>query len=181
MRTAAHPDADPSGISVMPAVTSEAGFSAYAAALDFLAQRYSRPNGKYGRKDYRVVHNEFNAGWVWTNAGDKSVLMYMDLYQRSMRAAYLIARQYNPHARVLISLVHHWNEKSAARLNAGKEMLGILADYSRAKGDFDWSVAFHPYPQSLFEPGVHRDVPLSQIGEQSRRGRHTSRPAQVPG
>ncbi len=158
VRTVAYPDADPSGIFVMPAVTGEAGLSAYAAALDFLAQRYSRPDGQYGRIHHWIMHNEINAGWVWTNAGEKSVLRYMDLYQRSMRTAYLIARQYDPHARVFISLEHHWNEKSAARLYAGEEMLEILADYSRAEGDFDWSVAFHPYPQSLFEPRVWLDT-----------------------
>ncbi len=158
VRTVAHPDADPSGIFVMPAVTSEAGLAAYAAALDFLARRYSRPTGQHGRIHHWILHNEINAGWIWTNAGDKSVLLYMDLYHRSMRAAHLIARQYDPWSRVFISLDHHWNEKADPHIYAGREMLELLADYSRAEGDFDWSVAFHPYPQNLFEPRVWRDA-----------------------
>src|SRR5205085_12251815 len=110
-----------SGIFVMPAVTSEAGLSAYAAALDFLARRYSLADGAHGRIHHWILHNEVNAGWVWTNAGEKSVLLYMDLYQRSMRTAYLIARQYNPWARVFISLEHHWNVTTDSHLYSGRE------------------------------------------------------------
>ena len=160
VRTVSYPDADPSGIFVMPDVSSEEGLSAYAAALDFLARRYSGTEGEHGRIHHWILHNEVNAGWVWTNAGEKSVLMYMDLYERSMRTAYLIARQYNPWSRVFISLEHHWTQPTA-HLYAGKEMLEILADYSHVEGDFDWAVAFHPYPQNLFEPKVWQDTEVT--------------------
>ena len=158
VRMEAHPDADPSGIFAMPAVSTRDGVAAYTAALNFLARRYGRPDGRYGRIHHWIMHNEVNAGWTWTNAGDKSVLLYMDLYERSMRAAYLIARQYNPRARVFISLEHHWTEKPSLHSYAGKEMLEILAKYSHAEGDFDWGRAFHPYPQNLFDPRVWRDT-----------------------
>ncbi|MDQ3814044.1 MAG: DUF5722 domain-containing protein, partial [Armatimonadota bacterium] len=152
----AHPDADPSGIFAMPNVSSEEGLEAYAAALDFLARRYSQPDNTYGRIHHWIMHNEVNAGWVWTNAGDKTALLYMDLYHKSMRTAHLIARQYNPHAQVFISLEHHWM-KPNARIYGGRDLLDLLLDFSRAEGDFDWAVAFHPYPQNLMVPRVWED------------------------
>lgn len=152
----AHPDADPSGIFVMPNVSSEEGLSAYAAALDYLAQRYSRPDAKYGRIHHWIMHNEVNAGWVWTNAGDKTPLLYTDLYHRSMRVAQLIARQYNSHSKAFISLEHHWNMRPT-HIYAGREILDLLLDFSAAEGDFDWAIAFHPYPQNLFDPRVWAD------------------------
>lgn len=153
----AHPDADPAGIFAMPNVSSTDGVRAYAAVMDFLAKRYSRLDGKYGRIHHWILHNEINAGWVWTNAGDKSALLYMDLYQRSMRLVSLIAHQYDSHAKVFISLEHHWTMKPDAHFYAGKELLELLALFSRAEGDFDWAIAFHPYPQNLFDPRVWQD------------------------
>lgn len=156
-RRVAHPDADPSGIFVMPDVSSEAGLTAYAAALDYLAQRYSRPDAKYGRIHHWIMHNEVNAGWIWTNAGEKTPLLYTDLYHRSMRVAQLIARQYNSHSKAFISLEHHWNIRPT-HIYAGREILDLLLDFSAAEGDFDWAIAFHPYPQNLFDPRVWADT-----------------------
>lgn len=157
-RTLAHPDADPSGIYVMPNLTSGPGVSAYAAALDFLARRYSRPDNRYGRIHHWILHNEVNSGWIWTNAGEKTALLYMDLYHRSMRVAHLIARQYNPHAQVFISLEHHWTLRPSPRFYAGRDLLDLLLRFSAVEGDFDWAVAFHPYPQDLFNPRVWEDT-----------------------
>lgn len=153
----AHPDADPAGIFAMPDVSSEAGQTAYAAVMDFLAERYSRADGRYGRIHHWILHNEVNAGWVWTNAGEKSALRYMDLYVRSMRTAHLIARQYDRHAQAFISLEHHWNIVAQPNFYTGRDLLEKLAEFSRVEGDFDWGIAFHPYPQSLFNPRVWED------------------------
>lgn len=152
----AHPDADPSGIFAMPDVSSEAGLQAYAAGLNFLAERYSRPDGKYGRIHHWIMHNEVNAGWIWTNAGEKTPLLYMDLYHKSMRAAQLIARQYDPNSKAFISLEHHWLSPNS-RIYAGRELMDLLLDFSHTEGDFDWALAFHPYPQNLFVPRVWED------------------------
>lgn len=153
---AAHPDADPSGIFVMPNVSSEDGLKTYAAAMNFLVERYSRPDNRYGRIHHWILHNEVNAGWIWTNAGDISPLLYTDLYHRSLRIAQLVARQYDPHAQAFISLEHHWNMRPT-HIYAGREILDLLLDFSHAEGDFDWAIAYHPYPQNLFDPRVWAD------------------------
>lgn len=80
-----HPDFDPAGIYTMPNMTTLESLNLYAAAIDFLAERYSRPDKKYGRVHHWIAHNEVDAGWVWTNAGIKTPLRFMDIYIKSMR------------------------------------------------------------------------------------------------
>ncbi|MGH8024058.1 MAG: DUF5722 domain-containing protein, partial [Limisphaerales bacterium] len=73
-RQLAYPGATPAGIYVMPNLTSRDGFMAFAAALDFLCQRYSRPHGRHARIDNWILGNEVDSGWVWTNAGEQTAL-----------------------------------------------------------------------------------------------------------
>jgi len=156
-RTIAHPDADPAGIYVMPNLTTAEGVAAYGAALNFLAERYSRPDGKYGRIHHWIIHNEVNSGWVWTNMGHKSALRYMDVYHKSMRMAQLIAWQFDPDAKVYISLEHHWDSVFNPHCYRGKEMLELLLEFGRAEGDFPWALAYHPYPEDLRNPRAWDD------------------------
>ena len=157
----AYPHADPAGIYAMPNLTSAAGLQVYAAMIDFLAQRYSHPDKEFGRIHHWIIHNEVDAGWVWTNAGNKSELTFMDMYIKSMRTVYLIARQYNPHARVYISLTHFWNQTEDKHFYLPHQMLDELVQFSHIEGDFDWSIAYHPYPESLFKPRTWEDTKVS--------------------
>ena len=155
-RLIAHPDAEPAGIFAMPDVSHAQGVQAYAAALDLLSGRYCDPTSTHGRIHHWILHNEVNAGWIWTNAGEKTPLVYMYLYQRSMRIAQLVARTRNRYTQSWISLEHHWNMQ-LDHIYRGRELLDILAQFSRVEGDFDWGIAFHPYPQDLFNPRVWED------------------------
>ena len=147
-----HPDFDPAGIYTMPNMTTLESLNLYAAAIDFLASRYNRPDKKYGRIHHWIAHNEVDAGWVWTNAGIKTPLRFMDIYVKSMRLLYYTARKYNPHAEVLITLTHYWQSRHNEYCYPSAQLLELLVDYTQAEGDFKWGVAHHPYPQSLFEP-----------------------------
>jgi len=156
-----HPDCDPAGIYSMPNLTSPEGVQYYAAVLDFLADRYSRPDKKYGRLHHYIIHNEVDAGWVWTNAGDKTAWVFMDLYHKSMRMSHNIARKYNANSKVFISLTHYWNWTSNPRFYHSKELLEQLLEFSKAEGDFEWAIAQHPYPESLREPKTWLDKKVS--------------------
>jgi hypothetical protein len=156
-----HPDCDPAGIYSMPNVTTPKGVQYYAAILDFLADRYSKPDKKFGRIHHWIIHNEVDAGWVWTNAGNKKALVFMDLYHKSMRMSYNIARAYNPNSKVFISLTHYWNWTSNKKFYHSKELLEQLIDFSNAEGDFEWAIAHHPYPESLREPKTWLDKKVS--------------------
>ena len=157
IRDAAHPDADPGGLYVMPNFTTRAGVEAYAAAMNFVAERYSRPDGKYGRIHHYILHNEINTGFYWTNAGAKNIVTYLDLYQKSMRLTHLIARQYDPHAKPLISLDHSWTAMPDPRSYPARDLLELLVKFSRVEGDYDWGIAFHPYAQDLVNPRTWQD------------------------
>lgn len=152
-----HPDMDPAGIYSMPNMTNPESVDCYAAALDFLASRYSRPDKKYGRLNHWIMHNEVDAGWEWTNMGEKTAAIFMDTYIKSMRLCYAIARKYNPHSEVFITLTHYWGWTSHPRFYPSKDLMEILIQYSKAEGDFEWAMAQHPYPESLVEPKTWLD------------------------
>ncbi|MES2438671.1 MAG: DUF5722 domain-containing protein [Verrucomicrobiota bacterium] len=152
-----HPDANREGIFSMPNVTSADGISLYGAVLNLMAERWSRPDGKYGRVHHWIMHNEVDAGWVWTNAGEKVAITYLDLYQRSMRLMDLIARQYDPNSRTFISLTHFWAGAGDTRWYGSKRLIDLLVEFTKSEGDFPWALAYHPYPQDLFNPRTWED------------------------
>lgn len=157
IKVAGHPHAEPVGLYVMPNFTTQEGVQAYAAAMNLIAERYSRPDGKYGRVHHWIMHNEINSGFYWTNAGDKTDLTYLDLYQKSMRVAWLLAGQYDAHAKPLISLEHGWTLKLDPRAYAGRALLEYLVQFSRKEGDFPWGIAYHPYAEDLRNPRTWED------------------------
>jgi len=154
-----HPDYDPRGIYSMANVTSPEGVFHYAMLIDFLASYFSTE--EHGYIHYWIIHNEVDAAWVWTNCGKKAPETMMDYYVKSMRIVYGTARQYNPKAQVMISLTHFWNKRNshgpADAMYAPRELMDILADHSRVEGDFDWGLAYHPYPHNLRNPQVWND------------------------
>jgi hypothetical protein len=153
-----HPGCTPDGKYAMANVVQREGWNQYAAALDFLAQRYTRPDRKYGRITHWILHNEVDAGWIWTNAGEIPMQTYLDLYYRSMRTAQGVIRRYGDAGDVLISLTHYWTSTHNAQCYSPKEMLDLLAKRSRQEGDFDWGLAYHPYPQNLRDPRTWLDT-----------------------
>lgn len=152
-----HPDAVAPGIYSMANVTTPEGVEYYAALIAFLAERYSQPDRAHGRITHWIVHNEVDAGWVWTNCGKREAASYMDLYHKSLRTVYYAARQYNPNAKVFISLTHYWTARHHGLCYPGREMLELLNAFSKAEGDFEWGVAHHPYPEDLRNPRVWED------------------------
>ncbi|WP_323403983.1 DUF5722 domain-containing protein [Proteiniphilum sp.] len=150
-----HPDFTSEGIYTMPNMTTDEGVNCYAAALDFLASRYNRVDNAYGRIHKWIMHNEVDAGLTWTNMGRKPMLNYLDTYLRSMRICHNITRQYDEHSEVMGSFTHSWVEP--VELYSSREMLTALQQFSNLEGDFQWGVAYHPYPQDLNEPKTWMD------------------------
>lgn len=157
-----HPDYQAPGIFTMPNVATDDGLVTYAAALDVLARRYNQPDGAHGRIHHWIAQNEVDADRTWTNAGEKTTLEYIDLYYKSLRTIDLVVRQYDAHARALVSLTHAWTGISEAHGHRPRGMLELLLRFSRAEGDFDWGLAHHPYPQSLLEPATWNDADAHQ-------------------
>ena len=153
-----HPSFTSEGIYTMPNMTTPASVNCYAAALDFLASRYCRSDNSYGRIHHWIMHNEVDAGLAWTNMGEKPMLVYTDTYIKSMRLCYNIARKYDANSEVFGSFTHSWAEPAGSKYYVTKDMLKTLQDYSDAEGDFQWGLAYHPYPQDLNEPKIWNDT-----------------------
>ena len=137
----------------MPNLTEAASVNLYAAALDYLAARYD--GGVFGRINHWILHNEVDCAEEWTNMGNQPEAIYMDAYVKSMRICYLTARKYDSHSSALISLTHCWNRADGQY--APKSLLADLDAHCKAEGDFFWGVAYHPYPQNLFNPDFWSD------------------------
>ena len=153
-----HPDYNSAGIFTMPNLTTAESTAAYTLALNLLAKRYSRADGKYGRMHHWIMHNEVDMGFVWTNCGTRPELVFFDQYYRSMRLAHAILRRQDQNAQVFISLTHHWAETGdPATCFPSLNLLNHLLTLSKAEGDFEWGLAHHPYPASLLEPKTWLD------------------------
>ena len=133
----------------------------FTTTMEFCAERWSRPDKKYGRVAGYIMGNEVNSHWWWANMGRVTMEEFAEDYLRTMRLAYDAVRRQSSWGRVYMSLEHHWNIRYAAgnELQAfpGRAFLDYFARRARAGGDFDWHVAFHPYPENLFEPRFWRD------------------------
>ncbi|WOO43298.1 DUF5722 domain-containing protein [Rubellicoccus peritrichatus] len=154
-----HPDYIDAGIYSIANFTIEEGTDAYRAAVAFLAERYSRPDKKYGWVTHWIVFNEVDFGWVWTNMGEQPEAIYFDTYQKALRLTWLETRRFNPTSEVFISLTHHWDYGPADSFRSypPRSLLDRLATYSSQEGDYQWGVAYHPYPQRLFYPRTWED------------------------
>ncbi len=144
-----HPDFNGVAPYTMPNMTTIEATNCYAAALDFLAERYSAPNMRIA---HWIIHNEVDGGSHWTNMGDKPIATFMDTYLRSMRMCYNIVHQYDQHSEVFISFSHGWNIAAGGGWYKVRDMLDFMNQFSEAEGDFFWSLACHSYPAQLGNP-----------------------------
>ncbi|MEY2408454.1 MAG: hypothetical protein QOF48_1124 [Verrucomicrobiota bacterium] len=151
---------------------TEEGRRAFTATMEFCAERWSRPDKKFGRVAGYIMGNEVNSHWWWANMGRVTMEVFADDYLRTMRLAHDAVRRESSWARVYISLEHHWNIRYAAgnerQAFAGRAFVDYFARRAREGGDFDWHIAFHPYPENLFEPRFWRDKTATNSFETPR-------------
>ena len=140
---------------------TEEGQGYFGAFVDFLAARYTRPDGKYGRAVGAIISNEVNSQYVWGNAGEMPVEEYAREYAQALRLAWQCGRSRCAHFRVYISLDQFWcaSNFSAAPLRyyGSRAMLEQVNRHVTAGGNFDWCVAHHPYPEDLHCPDFWND------------------------
>ncbi|MHC4123851.1 MAG: DUF5722 domain-containing protein [Planctomycetota bacterium] len=145
------------------------GLRCYRAAIEFLADRYTRADGKYGLISGIIVGNEVPNHWSWYNMGRANGLKMAREYTIALRIADLAVRRFHKDLRVYASLDHWWTIKglkrhphtkkqyhALKRIPANKLLSGIDS-LCHKEGDFPWNVTFHPYPEILGEPRFWRD------------------------
>ncbi|GEM_PF-137477 len=148
--TMRHPEYSGKAPYTMPDMGSIYSIEAYAAAINYLANRYSQTGN--GRIHHWILHNEVDQNLSWTDMGSQPLLRYVDTYEKSMRLVSNIVRQYDPNAYVLASFTSSWNKAHSTDGFTTKSMLDNIVVYSNAEGDYRWGVAAHPYPISFFKP-----------------------------
>lgn len=157
-----HPNLHPEGIVSAFSVLQEAPLEALRACVEFLAERYMRPDGTYGRACGLIVGNEVNAQWIYSNGGELPIEEFVRQYEIALRTVYYAARKYYQEARVYISLDHNWNMRPCGenplRSYPGHALLDLLNERVRALGDFDWDIAYHPYPEDLARSDFWNDT-----------------------
>jgi len=156
-----HPDYSahaPHHLSAFNTKTAD-GLRYFKAAMEFLADRYSQPKYPHGRAVNFIIGNEVNAHWEWANLGDASMEQFADDYLRTVRIANTAVRKFSSCGRVYLSLEHHWNIRYDGPLHSfcGREFLDYFNARAKAGGDFDWHLAFHPYPEDLRNPRTWND------------------------
>jgi hypothetical protein len=152
-----HPRYDrsaPNHLSAFNTSTPE-GWMWFRACMEFLAARYSAEDPGHGLVLNYIMGNEVNSHWWWSNMGPASMETFADDYLEALRAAHAAVRKFSSAARVFISLEHHWNIRFGAgnpkQSFPGRLFLEYLNRRCREQGNFDWNIAFHPYPENLFE------------------------------
>ncbi len=158
-----HPDFDktsPNHLSAFNTVTDE-GLFYFKAWLEFLADRYSQPGYPHGRVVNFILGNEVNSHWFWCNLGRVPMETFARDYLRAMRVANTALRKYSSCARLYMSLEHHWNIAypggNDRQTFPARRFIDYFNQCAKMEGDFDWNLAYHPYPENLFEPRTWND------------------------
>jgi hypothetical protein len=159
-----HPRTNPAQVPMGPAAFNTAtaeGLFHYRAVVHWLIDRYTEPGSPHGRMSDLVIGNELQSHWMWYNMGEASQDDVLHAYHKAVRIADLAARSIHRDFRIFVSMEHHWamrgDSEDELREISGVEFLRGLGRLARAGGDFPWHVAFHPYPESLFEPRFWND------------------------
>lgn len=160
-----HPSYDPAAPNHLgaPNIATAEGRRYFEALIGFLAERWSNPDGNSGRVVGYIVGNEVNSHWYWNNIGRASFDDLVEVYWQTLKLVHHAVRRQASWPRVYVSLEHHWNIRYPAG-DADQAFAGrrLLDDFARrgsesAEDNFDWHVAFHPYPENLFEPRFWND------------------------
>ncbi len=156
-----HPDSEPGGTVYAVNTKTEEGVGYYGAITSFLAERYTREDEAYGRAVNYIVGNEIGQNKIWNNMGPKLIHEYVEDYARTLRLTDTIVRSHYDKARVYVSLDHFWDENlptDSLWKYDNKNIVDLLNAHLKTHGDIPWNMAFHPYPENLFNPRFWNDA-----------------------
>ncbi|MGV3618165.1 MAG: DUF5722 domain-containing protein [Fimbriimonas sp.] len=151
-----HPDYDPQAPNRLAAfrTTDSTGTTTLREFCRFLSLRYRNKIGGW------IVGNEVNSHEAWFNLGPADGAKVADNVERSLRTVYEGVKE--ARGSVYLSLDHFWTLRHRPdhpdRSLPGKEVIDRVSILARGRGNFPWHVAYHPYPENLFEPRFWRDT-----------------------
>lgn len=131
------------------------------ATMNLLAERWSGAHPDHGRVWGWIIGNEVNSHFLWNNMGLVPLETAASEYEKAFRIMHSAIRRHSQHARTYLSSDHHWSSSmhnvSAQEATPGRDFLDTFARLVRERGDFDWHVAWHPYPEDLGNPRAWAD------------------------
>ena len=143
-----HPGFEEEGVAALFDTFREEGCAYYRAFVSFLADRYTREDGMYGKIVGMIVGNEVNSPWIWANVGECEMHTFAEMYTSALRIAWQCASVIWKHIRIYASLDHHWaqpREEDPRRYYPGRDLLASLVSYASREGEIPFHVACHPY------------------------------------
>lgn len=131
------------------------------AVMNLLAEHWSGAHPEHGRVWGWIIGNEVNSHFLWNNMGPVPLETAASEYEKAFRIIHSAIRRHSQHARTYLSSDHHWTSSmhnvSPQEATPGREFLDTFARLVRERGDFDWNVAWHPYPEDLGNPRAWAD------------------------
>jgi uncharacterized protein DUF5722 len=131
------------------------------AVMGMLAERWSGGQPEHGRVRGWIIGNEVNSHFLWDNMGAVPLETAASEYEKAFRIAHTAIRRCSLNARTYLSFDHHWSSSmhnvSPQEATPGRDFLDTFARLVRERGDFDWNVAWHPYPEDLGNPRAWAD------------------------
>lgn len=142
-------------------IASDEGRAWLTAMMEFLSARYSGKTVEHGRVWGYIAGNEVNSHWYWANMGYATLDEVVAAYEQSVRIIHTAVRKSSVNARVYLSLEHYWAKRYPAGNSKqsvpGRDFLKAFATLARKHGDFDWQLAYHPYPEPLTDCRFWKD------------------------
>lgn len=136
------------------------------AVVELLAQRWSGAHPGHGRVWGWIVGNEVNSHFLWHNMGKKPLAAAVAEYEKAFRVVHAAVRTGSVNARLYIPFDHHWaaamHNVSAEEAAPGRDFLDEFARVVRSRGELDWHVAWHPYPEDLGNPRAWADKSVTR-------------------
>lgn len=134
-------------------VVTKQGYEETRAIAAFLAERYDGSNPNYGKISNWVIGNEVNNQLNWNYMGPMDLTNYVREYLKVFRVFYTAIKTTSANDRVFLSLDFNWNHDSDGQLKyGGKEIVDSFNSIANVEGQFDWGLAYHPYPYPMVEP-----------------------------
>lgn len=119
------------------------------AIASFLTERYS--SGAHGLVSCWVIANEINQHKVWNYMNTGNLKLYAAEFEKALRIFYNAAKSNYADAKVYFSIDHYWNqeEQDNYKYFNGKELIEAINTIACEKGNYDWGLAIHPYPDPM--------------------------------
>lgn len=119
------------------------------AIASFLTERYS--GKEHGLVSNWVIANEINQYKVWNYMDTDDIMVYAAEFEKALRIFYYAAKSNYADAKVYFSIDHDWNSNRGndEKYFNAKEVVAAVNEMAGQKGNYDWGLAIHPYPNPL--------------------------------